>query len=186
MNVSMKHLRPLSWIVFALIMGACQREEGPVATGFEPLPVDVVLSDVTHYISVEGVRNAKLLSDSVYQHQDSSQVQLFGVDLTLYDGSGNPSATVTSRGGLLNERTNAMVARGNVVLLRQNGAERIETEELHYDPQAQRIWSDVATTRTVNGAVQRGDGFNADLTADGQFRNLQIRNARGTGGAIRF
>ena len=182
----MNRLRPLSWFAFALVLASCQREEGPVATGFEPLPVDVVLEDVTHFITVEGVRNARLLSDSVYQHQDSAQVQLFGVDLTLYDSQGNPSATVTSVTGALNERTNAMVARGNVVLLRQGGAERIETEELHYDPQARRIWSDVATRRTVNGAVQQGDGFNADLTADGQFRNLQIRNARGTGGGIRF
>jgi LPS export ABC transporter protein LptC len=182
----MKHLRLLTCLAFTLALAACQREEGPVAAGFEPLPVDVVLAGVTHYITVDGVRNAKLLSDSVYQHQDSAQVQLFGVDLTLYDGQGGPSATVTSRTGALNERTNAMVARGNVVLLRQNGAERIETEELHYDPQAQRIWSDVATTRTLNGAVQRGDGFNADLTPEGQFRNLQIRNARGTGAGIRF
>ena len=181
--MSMKGLSGSTCIVFALLAAACQPEEGPVATGFESLPSDVVLTDVTHNITADGVRHAKLLSDSVYQFQDSAIVELFGVDLTLYDASGQVSATVTSLSGELNERTSEMVARGNVVVLRQNGAERIETEELYYNPQTHRIWSDSLTTRTMDGAVQQGDGFRTD----DQFRSFQLENARGTvPGGVRF
>lgn len=170
--------------VLALVAAAaCQPDDGPVATGFQSLPSDVVLTDVTHHITADGVRNAMLLSDSVYQFQDSATVELFGVDLTLYDGNGQVSATVTSRFGELDERTNEMVARGNVVVLRQDGAERIETEELHYSPQTHRIWSDVLTTRTLNDCVQQGDGFNTD----DEFRSFQLENARGcVPGGIEF
>ncbi len=176
-------LRLLTCALFAFAAAACQPDEGPVATGFEALPSDVVLTDVTHNITVDGVRNAKLLSDSVYQFQDSSIVELFGVDLTLYDANGQVTATVTSQFGELNERTNEMVGRGNVVVLRQDGAERIETEELFYNPQTHRIWSNVLTTRTVNGSVQQGDGFRTD----DEFRNFELENARGTvPGGIRF
>ena len=165
------------------VLGACSRDEDPVATGFQPLPSDVVMTGVTHFLTADGVRNAKLVSDSVYQHQDSSKVELFGVDLTLYDGNGQVTATVTSLFGELDERTNAMVARGNVVVLRQDGAERIESEELHYNPQTHQIWSTVRTTRTIDGAVTIGDGF----TVDDEFRNFQLENARGTvPGGIRF
>lgn len=169
---------------FALLAtAACQREEGPVATGFHALPSDVVLTDVTHNITADGVRNAKLLSDSVYQFQDSATVALFGVDLTLYDANGQISATVTSQFGELDERTNEMVARGNVVVLRADATERIETEELYYNPQTHRIWSDVLTTRTLDGCVQQGDGFNTD----DEFRSFQLENARGcVPGGIQF
>ncbi|MGH7506625.1 MAG: LPS export ABC transporter periplasmic protein LptC, partial [Longimicrobiales bacterium] len=118
-----------------------------------------------------------------YQFQDTATVELFGVDLTLYDGNGQVSATVTSEFGELNERTNEMVARGNVVVLRLDGAERIETEQLHYSPQTHRIWSDVLTTRTLEGCVQQGDGFNTD----DEFRSFQLENARGcVPGGIEF
>lgn len=172
---SMKHLRPLAWLCFALAAPACDADDGPVGAGFQPLPSDIVLTDVTHNITSEGVRYAKLVSDSVYQFQDSSTVALFGVDLTLYDASGNVSATVTSLFGNLNERTNEMVARGNVVVLRTNGTERIETEELHYNPQTHRIWSNVHTKRTVDGCTQEGDG----VQTDDRFSTVTLENARG-------
>lgn len=175
----MKHLHSFvrSWVAAAcaLVIVACDTDDGPVGAGFEALPSDVVLTDVTHNITSEGVRYAKLVSDSVYQYQDSSTVALFGVDLTLYDASGNVSATVTSLFGDLNERTNEMVARGNVVVLRADGTERIETEELHYNPQTHRIWSTVHTTRTIDGCTQEGDG----VETDDQFRSVQLENARG-------
>jgi len=171
----MKHLRPFTWLAFALAVMACDTEDGPVGAGFQPLPSDVVLTDVTHNITSEGVRYARLVSDSVYQYQDSSTVALFGVDLTLYDARGDVSATVTSLTGDLNERTSEMVARGNVVVLRVDGTERIETEELYYNPQTHRIWSTVHTTRTVNGCTQEGDG----VQTDDQFRSVTLENARG-------
>src|SRR5690606_41787034 len=68
-----------------------------------------------------------------------------------------------------------MVARGNVVVLRVDGTERIETEELYYNPQTHRIWSTVHTTRTVNGCTQEGDG----VQTDDQFRSVTLENARG-------
>lgn len=180
---SIKQLRLLTCVLVAAAGSACEREEGPVGAGFQPLPSDVVLTDVTHNITSDGVRYAKLVSDSVYQYQDSSAVSLFGVDLTLYDASGNVSATVTSLFGVMNERTNEMVARGNVLVLRADGTERIETEELHYNPQTHRIWSDVYTKRSIGDCVQEGDG----VQTDDQFRNVQLENARGClPGDIRF
>lgn len=171
----MKHLRLFTWLAFALAATACDTETGPVGAGFQPLPSDVVLTDVTHNITSEGVRYARLVSDSVYQYQDSSTVALFGVDLTLYDARGDVSATVTSLTGDLNERTSEMVARGNVVVLRVDGTERIETEELYYNPQTHKIWSTVHTTRTINGCTQEGDG----VQTDDQFRSVTLENARG-------
>ena len=59
----------------------------------------------------------------------------------------------------------------------------IETSELFYDPNRDRIWSDSTTVQTLaNGQVARGTAFESDL----EFRNVRIENIRGDIGDIIF
>lgn len=178
---SMTVLRMLT-IVAAAALAACSSEQGPPAGGYLEIPADQVVYELVNVVTVDGMRNARLQADSAYMYDDSSSINLFGVNLTIYDEAGGERATVTSATGQLDEQSRAMVARGNVILI--SGQERIETEELHYDPAQHRLWSDVRTRRTVNGSVAVGDAF----TADDQFRNVNVVNARGSigGSGIRF
>ena len=50
----------------------------------------------------------------------------------------------------MNERTEEMVARGDVVLIVHSDGRRIESPELHYDPNRDRIWSDSTTVQTLD------------------------------------
>ena len=57
----------------------------------------------------------------------------------------------------------------------------IESAEIYYEPDIDRIWSDSATVRTLNdGTVQRGTAFESDMS----FENLRIANM--TGGTRRI
>jgi hypothetical protein len=67
-----------------------------------------------------------------------------------------------------------MVAIGNVVLI-TNNLRKIETEELHYDPNTRRMWSDVTTRHTYEGRVQIGDSFQSD----DEFTRVVVQNPRG-------
>jgi lipopolysaccharide assembly outer membrane protein LptD (OstA) len=74
-----------------------------------------------------------------------------------------------------------MVARGDVILFVHQDDSRIESQEIHYDPSTDRIWSDSATTRTdERGAVTRGTAFESDL----DFADVRILNVRGGGGRV--
>jgi hypothetical protein len=68
-----------------------------------------------------------------------------------------------------------MVARGNVVLITQNNC-RIESEELHYDPQTRRVWSEVFSTFIAGNRRATANSFNAD---DG-FQNVTATGLNGT------
>jgi LPS export ABC transporter protein LptC len=167
--------------VFAAACGGSPQE--PVATGdFVPLPSDI-MTKVVFKPTTNGVQTALLRSDTVYMRRDSARYDLIGVDLQTFDETGRLSATLTSRTGEYSTVGQEMVARGNVVLVTTDGR-RIETEELHYDPNTRRIWSDVPTTVHEDGYVMRGTSF----TADDGFRNVNIPGYRGPipGARIRF
>ena len=171
------------WTTVALAAACGGSPQEPAVSGdFVPLPADV-MTDVVFKPTTNGVQTALLRSDTVYQPRDSSRYDLVGVDLQTFDVTGRLSATLTAETGEYNSTGQQMVARGNVVLITQDGR-RIETEELHYDPNTRRIWSDVPTTVYEGDLVMRGTSF----TADDGFNNVNIPGYRGPipGARIRF
>jgi LPS export ABC transporter protein LptC len=167
-----------------LVLPACTDATEPGSTDYESLPADNMLMGVDHVVTVDGVRRSVLRSDTTLVFNDSSTVHLRGVNLQIFADDGMLRATLTSLTGELNQGSNRMVARGNVVLVVQGEQGRtVWTEELHYDPQQKRIWSDVRTrTRTDRGEELEGEGFSSDE----EFRNFQIERPRGTGLRIEF
>ncbi|HEX7117196.1 MAG TPA: LPS export ABC transporter periplasmic protein LptC [Longimicrobiales bacterium] len=167
-------------ILFAIVAAACgSGDQGPVAGDeYAGLPADNIVTGLEYFVTRDGIRQAVLHADTGYFYEDSAQVHLVDVHLTLFRGTGEEAAELTSETGELNQRTEAMVARGNVVLLTVDGR-RIETEVLHYDPRRQRIWSDVRTVHTQNGSRLEGDSFEAELDRTGQLRDLVLREPRG-------
>jgi LPS export ABC transporter protein LptC len=168
----------------ALVLGACDGATEPGSSDYESLPADNILMGVDHAVTVDGVRRSLLRSDTTLVFNDSAMVHLRGVNLEIYADDGQLRATLTSLAGALNQATNRMIARGNVVLVvRGEQGRTVWTEELHYDPAQKRIWSDVLTrTRTDRGEELTGDGFSSDE----EFRNFQIQRPRGEGLRIEF
>lgn len=174
----------------ALVAAACNGTTAPVVDNYAALPADQVAFGVTYVTTDNGVRRANLRADTTLMYNDSSLVDLHGVELDLYDENGAHQATLTSLSGQLNRGTNMMIARGaaecdlntgaGCVVLTVRGADgsTIWTQELHYDPAQKRIWSDTRTRRRLaNGQVVQGQSF----TADDQFRNVTIRGLSGSG-----
>lgn len=170
-------------LVFALAACGGNLAE-PTGEGYRDLPADRIMIGVRHEPTEDGMRKALGVFDTVYVFNDSSAFQLRGVKLEIYGQDGRRAANVTSESGRLNTATEAMTATGNVVLITPDGI-RIETEELHYDPAAHRVWSDVTTRRIApDGKQLTADSF----TADDQFNRIEFKRPRGdvTGLEMRF
>lgn len=148
----------------------------PVAAGhLTEIEADQVIYGMTTFITQEGVRSAEVHADTSYAFNDSSVAYLKGVDMKAFSELGLEKARVVADSGRLHHGTEKMVAWGNVVVTLPEGDRRIETSELHYDPAADRIWSDSATVLTQAGRVTRGSGFRSDL----RFENWSITNPVG-------
>jgi len=161
---------------------------GPTASGpvageeYVNMPADRVIDGIEHVMTAAGVRRAMLFADTAYMYDDSLKAELKTVRVTFFDDVGAENAELTSLTGWLDGKTEAMTARGNVVLRLYEGNRIIETAELHFDPERDRIWSDSATTLRQDGTVMHGDGFQSD----GRLSNLEIVNPRGRMADVRF
>lgn len=151
----------------ALLFGACGGQSDPVSErGFRDLPADHVVWDLDTDIKDLGSLRARIHADTAYIWEDSARTLMFPVEVKLYDQYGAQTAHLTAREGELDSNTNAMVARGNVVLVTMPDQRRILTEVLHYDPRTSRIWSDVHTVMFDGDSRLEGSGFraNEDMT----------------------
>jgi LPS export ABC transporter protein LptC len=165
---------------FAIVAGACGEEpETPVAASeLLELEADQAVFGMRMYITVEGVREALLYADTAYTYRDSVEIDVRSLRLTLYGETGNERAFVTAHRGAIDPNTQRMQARGNVVLTIPEQNRRIESEQLNYDPNRDRIWSDTATVMIHDGRRSTGDAFESDLG----FTSVKIFGARGRSG----
>lgn len=174
----MTRLRALLLLALsASAAAACDGTTAPPVGEYESLPASSVMTGVELRITSEGVRRALVRADTSYMFEDSAVTHLRVVHLQMFDNDGNLTSTLTSETAEYHQQTEKTVARGNVVLIMPEADRTIYSEELHYDPQQKRIWSDVPVRMIENGRETRGQSF----TADDQFINVTIRGGAGTG-----
>ena len=157
---------------------ACERDiNTPVASAdVQGMTADNILYGMVNFVTSNGVREGKVEADTAYLYADSAHASLRVLTIVFYDEFGRERATVTGRTGEWNQDTNRMVAWGDVVLLIASDSSRIESQEIHYDPGLDKIWSDSATVRVLaDGTVTSGSAFESDMS----FENLRIQDMRG-------
>ena len=174
--------RLLASALAAIAFGACESEQTAVAANefMEGIDAPVVFGMVS-YLTTNGVREGRVQADTAFTYADSTKVDLRVMTVTFYDESGRERATVRGRTGEWNQDTDRMVARGDVELLVHTDSSMLRSQEIYYDPESDRIWSDSATVRTLaDGTVTSGSAFESDI----EFTNVRILNVRGDAGRI--
>ena len=174
--------RVLAAAVTVLALAACGEEQTAVVASEFMQGIDApVVFGMVSYITANGVREGRVQADTAFTFADSAKVDLRVMVVTFYDEQGRERATVRGRTGEWNQDTDRMVARGDVELLVHTDSSTLRSQEIFYDPDADRIWSDSATVRTLaNGSETRGSAFESDI----EFTNVRILNVRGTAGRV--
>jgi LPS export ABC transporter protein LptC len=183
MNMHGNHIRILAmaWIFGSLVvLGACEEEQtAPIAApALLETGADLVMTDLEHVVTVENVRQAEVYADTAFIYQDSTFYTLRNPVLVLFTEQGAQRARIVAERGTMNMTTDAMTAQGNVVLTVDEGNRRVESSELNYEPNGDRIWSDSLTIMYEEGVVSEGLGFSSDLdfidmtVGPGSIRNV--------------
>ncbi|HEV2150670.1 MAG TPA: LPS export ABC transporter periplasmic protein LptC [Longimicrobiaceae bacterium] len=180
-------------VLAGLVLAAACRQETTVPTQQDRLAelnVDQVIYGLQHVVTNQGVRKAVMSGDTAYFRDADSSVDLKGVKLDFFnETTGATAGTLTSRTGKYDMRTGAMTATGNAVLTLQGpeGTRTISSEELHYDVQGNRIWSDKPTVMREGAREVRGTSFESDA----KFQSVRVHRAEVSGpapggGEVRF
>jgi LPS export ABC transporter protein LptC len=160
-------------IGLTLLAGCGDENQAPVASPelLETGAESVIYRMVT-LITVNGVQEARVEADTAYLFPDSTVYSLRNPLLILFTPQGVERARVVSREGRINLSTKELLAMGDVVLTIPEGDRRVETQELNYDPNGDKIWSDSASTMWEGTTVTRGESFESDL----EFRRAVVLN----------
>jgi len=162
------------WLICAVAWSACDTGIKPTATISAADSADQVLTGMSHYITNDGIQRAHVRADTAYMYSPSQTAELRNVHITFYDTRGAQTSTLTSREGTYHWRSGDMEARGNVVVVRIDGA-TLRTEVLRYSQAKSQVSSDRQFVFDEPTRHVEGDGF----TSDPDFKVVTALHPRG-------
>lgn len=161
----------------ATLVAACSRGGDAPGTANDVLPdsADQMMVGLRAALTNNGVRKAQLYADTAYFYDEGNRIDLRKVRTVFFTETGDSNATMTGRTGQLDQRTQKLDGRGDVVLESVDGR-RLTSPHLVYDRIANQVTSDTSFVFTEPGRTLSGIG----LRTDPQLRNVQVlKNAKG-------
>lgn len=163
-------------------VAACNSPKAPPVVQRSALAdsADQVMFGARFNLTDKGLSRAELLSDTAYFFEDNTRVELRKVEVTFFTASGARDAYLTSKRGTYSSRLSMMIARGDVVVITEEGR-RLTTPYLKYSEPDNEISSDSAFVLTEPGRRLAGVGFRSDPN----MQNVQILKTKsGSTGAV--
>jgi LPS export ABC transporter protein LptC len=113
-------------------------------------------------LTKEGIKRALVNAGHLTKNNNEAQIVLDeNVDVDFFDENQRYLSHLKSLTAQVNERTNDLLAQGNVVVVSDSGV-TLFTEELHWDHQRERIYSDAFVTFITDNDTLMGVGFESD------------------------
>jgi len=157
-------------LLISLLLFGCQTNSPPeVEKGKVRLP-DSELEEATIIFTIQGVRRMLLKADYIarYEKEDSTTARVVHAD--FYDQEGEHSSVLTSKSGIIREKSKELWVSGEVVVVTDEGV-KLETETLCWDPNIDRIVTNDFVKVTREKDILTGYG----LEADQELKNIKIK-----------
>jgi LPS export ABC transporter protein LptC len=156
-------MRILQVAIAAFALVGCTSKKQPPVANHSPLAdsADQVMYNSRFVLADLGINRAQMHSDTAYFFDDNTRMEFENPVVTFFTATGAKDAVLTARHGTYNNRTSAMIARKNVVVVSEDGR-RLTTSELIYNQQKNEISSDSAFLLTEPSRQVSGIGFRSD------------------------
>src|SRR5881275_1243519 len=164
-------------VLGGVVAAACESGIKPTATITAADTADQVMYNMSHYVTAGGIQRAHVRADTAYFYSPAQTAELRNVHITFYDTRGAETSTLTSRQGTYHWRSGDMEARGNVVVVRTDGA-TLRTEVIRYSQVRNQVSSDKDFVFDEPTRHIKGTGF----TADPDFKVVTANRVTGEGG----
>lgn len=167
-------------LLATLLLVACSRSEketsGPENTSESSVESpDQESWESTIIVSKFGRRVAKIWAGYIAVYTNKNQTFLKdSLHVDFYDHTGKHKSVLTSREGVVDNRTENLKAIGNVIVVSDSGIV-LETEELIWDNEKQKIISELPVKFTTETDTLTGSSF----ISEPDLSNYEIRGARG-------
>ena len=175
---------PAVVVAAALLAAACTNTSDVAVSARATLAdsADQTMYGARSLLTDRGLMRAELLADTAYFFDDNTRIEMRRVHTTFYASNGAKNAVLTSNEGTYNTRSGRMEARGDVVVVSEDGR-RLSSPQLRFDQARNEISSDSAFVLTEPGRRLEGVGF----ISDPDMNNIRVlKGTKGTTGAFQI
>ncbi len=109
----------------------------------------------------KATRKTEILADYIEKYEKQDSTLAWGLTVYFYDSTGKEISNLVADSGLVRERTNMMVANGNVKVLSEDSS-LLLTEQLLWNARESKIETDKFVTIIQKGDTLTGYGLEAD------------------------
>ncbi len=159
-----------------LIFSSCDEQEKPKI--FEPYDGPIMEGkNVKTLYSDSAIVRLRVNAPVQYEHQNHDRDFPKGVMIEFFDTRGNVTTTLTSNYGEYKNETGLYMAKGNVLIENPAKGEKLESEQLYWDPKTERIY----TNEDVQVRIQTPTEtiWGTGLEAKQDFTFYKILNPQG-------
>ena len=168
----------MRFILISFLFVACSNDPIMVQEFIErpDLPVEEILgAEILH--TNYGNLKVRVAASSIKRFEDIQPALILKgkVRVMFYTESGNLQSKLTAEYAEIDDIKNIMIASDNVILTSEEG-KKIETEELIWDENKAKIYTDQKVIITTSKEVIQGQGFESDLN----FSEYSLSSIHGT------
>lgn len=155
------------WLLVAMVVavaGGCEEKIKPtVLPEIDPVSLPLQESwNSTVILSDSGIVKAVIRSGYIRVFEEPRHTLLSeGVMVDFYNEEGHVSSVLTSREGLVNDRTNDLEAWGNVVVVSKTDSSVLKTERLFWDNRREIVHTPEFVSIVSPTEQIQGTGFEA-------------------------
>lgn len=153
-------MRYFFWVFILLI--SCKESESE-ATNKEVYAGPVrIAKEVNMYYSEESLKKVNLQAPTLIEHQDGNREFPDGYYLEFYEVDGKLSSTLRADRAFFFKDENLWKANGNVIVKSAIKPDQLNTEELFWKPNEERIYSDKFVTVRTETELINATGFESN------------------------
>jgi LPS export ABC transporter protein LptC len=160
-------------IVLLIFLQACQ--EAPKVEFHEPYkgPLGVLKNIHTVYTD-QAVELIEVKAKEQIEFQTGDREFPKGIEIIFFEND-KPSSKMTANKAYYSKATNMYRGVGNVVVQSLNNDDKLESEELNWNPRTKKVTTDKFVRIENKDEILTGDG----LEADQDFKKYKFKNPKG-------
>ncbi|MDB4447609.1 LPS export ABC transporter periplasmic protein LptC [Roseivirga sp.] len=169
-----KKIKYYTVIIIALLISSCYSDDQKLAEMeeydgplFESDNVEINLSQST-------VTKVIMKGKKQLQHQNGDIEFPDGIEVSFFNELGEKTSILTAQRGYKSAKENVYKANGDVVVVNLEKKETLRSEELFWDPETEKIYTDKFVTVQTDTELIRAEG----LTAPQDFSTYEFTKAK--------
>ncbi|MEO8448947.1 MAG: LPS export ABC transporter periplasmic protein LptC [Gemmatimonadota bacterium] len=168
-------LSALTGLGLVAVLGCADQGVRPSAsTALRDSADQLLIKMETGIFAPDGARKSFVTADTAYVYQASQRMDLRQMRALFFNSEGKQTSVLTAKMGLYTITTGTLDARGNVVVVGNDGR-RLMTEHLIYDKTLNQIRSDTNFVYDSKDGHLTGGNFKSDP----DFKNVDVHQPKG-------